>query len=34
MLLVKDETIRPRVIDILQKPFVKKHMQKFVEHQG
>lgn len=34
MLLVKDNTKRPRIIDIIRKPFVKKHMERFVQSQG
>lgn len=31
ILLVKDNEKRPRIIDIIRKPFVKKHMERFVQ---
>jgi NIMA (never in mitosis gene a)-related kinase len=34
VMLIKDEHKRPRVIDIIQKPFVKEHMERFVKSQG
>jgi hypothetical protein len=34
MLLIKDEKARPRVIEIIQQPFVKEHMTRFVQSQG
>lgn len=34
VMLIKDEFKRPRVIDIIQKPFVKEHMERFVKSQG
>ena len=34
MLLIKDEKARPRVIEIIQQPFVKEHMTRFVTSQG
>jgi NIMA (never in mitosis gene a)-related kinase len=34
LLLSKDESIRPRVIDIIHKPFVKHHMELFVKSQN
>ena len=33
-LLNKDEEARPQIIEIIQNPFVKEHMQRFVESQG
>lgn len=30
-MLVKDETKRPQVIDILRMPFVQKHMMQFIQ---
>lgn len=34
MLLTKDEKARPRVIDIINRPFVKQHMERFVKSAG
>jgi NIMA (never in mitosis gene a)-related kinase len=34
LLLNKDNEKRPRIIDIIRKPFVKKHMERFVQSQG
>lgn len=34
LLLQKDNNKRPRIIDIIRKPFVKKHMERFVKSQG
>lgn len=34
MLLTKDEKARPRVIDIINRPFVKAHMERFVKSAG
>jgi len=34
LLLNKDNNARPRIIDIIRKPFVKKHMERFVQSQG
>jgi hypothetical protein len=34
MLLTKDEKARPRVIDIINRPFVKQHMERFVNSAG
>ena len=34
LLLVKDPIQRPRVIDIIRRPFVKEHMERFVQSQG
>ena len=34
MLLTKDEKARPRVIDIINAPFVKAHMERFVKSAG
>lgn len=31
LLLNKDNTQRPRIIDIIRRPFVKKHMERFVQ---
>lgn len=33
-LLIKDEKQRPRVIDIINRPFVKAHMERFVSSAG
>ena len=33
-LLIKDEKMRPRVIDIINRPFVKAHMERFVNSAG
>lgn len=33
-LLTKDESARPHVIDIIKKPFVKEHMERFVKNKG
>lgn len=32
--LIKDETKRPNIIDIIRRPFVKEHMQKFINTGG
>jgi len=34
LLLTKDETTRPKVIDIIRRPFVKEHMERFVQSRG
>lgn len=34
LLLIKDETARPKVIDIIRLPFVKEHMERFVQSSG
>jgi len=34
ILLTKEAEQRPRVIDILKRPFVKEHMERFVSSQG
>ena len=34
MLLTKDEKARPRVIDIINRRFVKQHMERFVNSAG
>ena len=34
VLLIKDETARPKVKEIIQRPFVKDHMRRFVSSQG
>ena len=33
-LLIKDDKARPRVIDIIRRPFVKEHMERFVQSKG
>ena len=33
-LLNKDEKARPRIIDIIRRPFVKEHMERFVQSRG
>ena len=34
LLLIKDEKTRPKIINIIQQPFVKEHMTRFVLSKG
>lgn len=34
LLLIKDEVKRPRIIEIINQPYVKQHMQRFVQASG